>query len=115
MYDNPQITKARRKNFRLEIKEFFELSMLVEISEAIRLLPMYIKYLFILFKNSIFLYANSLKDINDNENISIKVSDKKEFVNKKESGKDNEKFYQWLAGIIDGDGCFYYQKKCTLV
>ena len=41
MYDNPQITKARSKNFQLGIKEFFELSMLVGISEAIRLLSTY--------------------------------------------------------------------------
>ena len=37
MYDNPQITKARSEIFKLGIKEFFELSMLVGISEAIRL------------------------------------------------------------------------------
>jgi len=35
MYNNPQITKARSENFQLGIKEFFELSMLVGISEAI--------------------------------------------------------------------------------
>lgn len=92
----------------------------VGISEAIRLLPtfsIYIKYLFILFKNSLFTFFNtpdifqerlrsSLKDINDSENISIKVNDKKE------SGKDNEeRFCEWLAGIIDGDGCFLLSKK----
>ena len=37
MYDNPQVTKAQSENFKLEIKEFFKLSMLVGISEAIRL------------------------------------------------------------------------------
>lgn len=84
--------------------------MLVGISEAIRLLPIYIKYLFILLKNSFytFLYtkSSSLKDINDNNNMSIKVNDKKK------SGKDNEeRFYEWLAGIIDGDGCFLLSKK----
>lgn len=81
---------------------------LVGISEAIRLLPIYINYLFILLKNSFFtfLYTNSLKDINDNNNISIKVNDKKKSV------KDNEeRFYEWLAGIIDGDGCFLLSKK----
>jgi hypothetical protein len=67
--------------------------MLVGISEAIRLLPIYIKYLFILLKNSFytFLYtkSSSLKDINDNNNMSIKVNDKKK------SGKDNEeRFYE---------------------
>jgi hypothetical protein len=104
MYDNPQITKARSVNFKLGIKEFSaELGMWVGISEAIRLFPICINYLFILLKNSFFtfLYTNSLKDINDNNNISLKVNDKKG------SGKDNEdRFYEWLAGIIDGDGCF---------
>jgi hypothetical protein len=35
MYDNPQITKAQSKHFKLGIIDFFKLSMLVEISEAI--------------------------------------------------------------------------------
>jgi len=107
MYDNPQITKARSEIFKLEIKEFFELSMLVGISEAIRLLSIftiYINNLFILFKNSLFLYTSSLKDIGDKENRSVKVNDKKTY------GKD-ERFYEWLAGVIDGDGCFLLSKK----
>jgi hypothetical protein len=36
--NNPQITKARSENFKSEITNFFGLSMLVGISEAIRLL-----------------------------------------------------------------------------
>ena len=108
MYDNPQITKARSENFQLRIKEFFELSMLVGISEAIRLLStftIYIKDFFISFKNSLFLYTNSLKDICDKENISTKV------YYKKASGKHDERFFEWLAGVIDGDGCFSLSKK----
>ena len=38
IYDNPQITKARSGYFKLGIKELTSLSMLVGISEAIRLL-----------------------------------------------------------------------------
>jgi cbb3-type cytochrome oxidase subunit 3 len=65
--------------------------MLVGISEAIRLLSthlIYIKYLFILLKYS--LYTKSLKDIKDNKKMSIKINEDN---NKKESiysGKDNE-------------------------
>ena len=115
MYDNPQITKARSENFKLGIKEFSELGMWVGISEAIRLLSIYINYLFILLKNSFltFLYTkvNSLKD-NDNNNISSKVNDKKESSCGPAAGKDNEeRFYEWLAGIIDGDGYFFLSKK----
>lgn len=43
--NNPQITKARRIFFKSEIRNFFGLSMLVGISEAIRLLSTY----FVLF------------------------------------------------------------------
>ena len=43
----------------------------------------YIKDFFILFKNSLFLHTNSLKDICDKENRSTKVYDKKA------SGKDD--------------------------
>lgn len=35
---------------------------------------------------------------------------------KNNAGKENERFYEWLAGIIDGDGCFLVSKKgyCSL-
>lgn len=117
MYDNPQITKARSENFKLGIKEFSELSMLVGISEAIRLLStlsINILYLFYLLKYSLknfnFLYTKSLNDIDNNDEISINVNiDNKLSIY---TGKDNEeRFYEWLAGIIDGDGCFLLSKK----
>ena len=31
--------------------------------------------------------------------------------NKKGSSDINKRFKQWLAGLIDGDGCFTYSKK----
>jgi hypothetical protein len=43
--NNPQITKARRIFFKSEISNFFGLSMLVGISEAIRLLSTYFVFL----------------------------------------------------------------------
>jgi LAGLIDADG endonuclease/LAGLIDADG-like domain len=123
MYDNPQITKARSKNFQLGIKEFFELSMLVGISEAIRLLStftIYMKYFFMYFRDSC-LDTNSLKDTYDKENKSTKVYDKKstkvydkkstKVYDKNSSGKHDERFFEWLAGVIDGDGCFSLSKK----
>ena len=106
--DNPRITNARSVSYKLRITEFSSLSMLVGISEAIRLLStftIYIKDFFISFKNSLFLYTNSLKDICDKENISTKV------YYKKASGKHDERFFEWLAGVIDGDGCFSLSKK----
>ena len=54
IYDNPQITKARSENFKPGIKEFTRLSMLVGISEAIRLWPTLLytlNYLSMLIKN----------------------------------------------------------------
>jgi len=85
--------------------------MLVVISEAIRLLStftIYIKDFFIFFKNSL-LYTNSLKDICDpnlyGDNSYIKVNHKKVY------GNEDERFYEWLAGVIDGDGCFLLSKK----
>jgi len=99
----------------------------------------YIKYLFILFKNSLFTFlytrqnsslinglARASDDINDNDNISKEghpvpphlfyeeqpLNDKKEGAPRSSTGKDNEeRFYEWLAGVIDGDGCFLLSKK----
>ena len=36
---------------------------------------------------------------NNNYNINLLKKDK------------NERFYEWLAGVIDGDGCFLLTKK----
>lgn len=112
MYDNPQVTKAQSENFKLRITEFFKLSMWVGISEAIRLwsiMPlMGIVYLFkYSFQYFIFLCKESINDIinidevdtNNKDNISLPKKDK------------DERFYEWLAGFIDGDGCFLLSKK----
>lgn len=80
--NNPQITKAltylnkiyKSKSMTSVSKRS---SMLVGISEAIRLLS----------------------------------TDCKKFFNKKTGDKSKDKFNQWLAGLIDGDGCFQLSKK----
>lgn len=112
MYDNPQVTKAQSKNFKLKIIKFFKLSMWVGTSEAIRLwsiihliasvatvISSYVstKYLF-LCSNVI---NNDELNINKNSGLANKTPKK---------DKD-ERFYEWLAGIIDGDGCFLLSKK----
>lgn len=94
--DNPQITKARTILFKLGIKEFSKLSMLVGIPEAIRLLLTFILYFlfFICFiKNTIFLslFRSNYSTLSSKD--------------------EDEKFYEWLAGFIDGDGCFLLSKK----
>jgi hypothetical protein len=85
--------------------------MLVGISEAIRLLPTSSSkkmkdLIFVLFKYSIVLekpqeittlYSNNNNNNNNNNNYYDK-------------GEDS-KFNEWLAGIIDGDGCFLLSKK----
>lgn len=167
--DNPQITNARSENFKPDIKEFIGLSMLVGISEAIRLWStlLFTNYLSILTINFALLF-NSLKHYNtlylvnlriklnyvlfhvatlfENITLKIKESDnseinKEDYINdevdeydeedvnepksshnfvaslkKNNAGKENERFYEWLAGIIDGDGCFLVSKKgyCSL-
>jgi len=89
---NPQITNA---HIFYKIYKFFyhiikKLSMLVGISETIRLL---ICQNFLKFNNNLF---NSQSV---NQNIGIKLLG------------EEEKFNQWLAGLIDGDGCFQLSKK----
>jgi hypothetical protein len=69
--NNPPITKARSENYKPEIKEFFGLSMLVGISEAICLLPsskvmkdlifVILNYSIIL-ENSLFIITKNLKE-----------------------------------------------------
>lgn len=111
-YDNPQVTKAHSENFKLGIKEFFKLSMLVEISEAICLLStILINKSYLLkhfFQNIIFLCKESIKNVINNDKINTKINK----ININLPKKDNdERFFEWLAGFIDGDGCFLLSKK----
>jgi len=76
--------------------------MLVGISEAIRVLFFKI---YIYFKNKYFSSLNTNTNSNTNTNINNEKLINLEF---KDS---NIIFNQWLAGLIDGDGCFQLSKK----
>lgn len=100
--ENPQITKARSKNYKPEIIEFFRLSMLVGISEAIRLLSTLSSKMMndLIYNNKLKIKNPKISSQNILENNklkSVKVKDKN--------------FNEWLAGIIDGDGYFQLTKK----
>jgi hypothetical protein len=86
--------------------------MLVGISEAICLLSTFListPYLFIYsLQNLIFLCKGSTDDIINNNEINTQFN--LENINLPKKDKD-ERFYEWLAGFIDGDGCFLLTKK----
>jgi LAGLIDADG endonuclease len=111
---NPQITKARIKLlYKSNITLNSGLSMLVGISETIRLLFFNNFYLF-LFIHELFISNNKFK--NSNLLIFIRkfsstfslLSNKKPNIKK---FKEAKRFNQWLAGLIDGDGCFLLSKQ----
>ena len=152
---NPQITKARiiilnlYKLYKSNTTLSFGLSMLVGISEAIRLLFFnffFINFNFYLNFNLIGLflinlmrnnyYYNSIKkfkfsssnifQLNDKINYSTQSYSKIYLNSNTELKLDNtindnqplakqppfnKTFNQWLAGLIDGDGCFQLTKK----
>ena len=101
-FNNPQITNAQVKNLlKFKITNFFKWSMLVGISEAIRSLLIYLlKCTFVFNKNNVYL-INSIKcsSIIPLKFLESKFSD------------NTDSFNEWLAGIIDGDGCFLMSKK----
>ena len=122
--NNPQITKARSNIFKLRIKYFSKLSLWVGISEAIRLLPTFsiCHILKVLFQPK---REDLINLVSIDPNFIIKLKDDKEgevdgneekinyqnnnlFNTEKEKDK---KFNEWLAGFIDGDGCFLLSKK----
>lgn len=98
---NPQITKARiLYRFKSNITLNSGLSMLVGISEAICLLffsyPLFRKDKFVSLLN----------------NLSYGTQNYKNLTTKLVVPNDSNKiFNQWLAGLIDGDGCFQLSKK----
>lgn len=133
-YDNPQITKARGLALKLGIKEFSKLSMWVGISEAIRLLPTFSInqiYWLKLFKYSLsFLWLEYKNKSTDNyynlvssaicaeaspceglESEPLRLLAREGSERDKRHKENEERFYEWVAGIIDGDGCFLLSKK----
>ena len=103
--NNPQITKARSEKFKSERIHFFGLSMWVGISEAIRLLSTCL--LLIIGSPVLYTEYNMVDTINTNTSNSINGSPKST-----NGGYANNKgFNEWLAGLIDGDGCFQLSKK----
>ena len=137
LLNNPQITKARSKNFKLKTKNFvFKLSMLVGIPEAICLwskktiacrkfilfyLNIIIKKLEIMSSTKIFLIASS-KMFSNNETIQhcgglfLGNNLKKALPNHGCGNNKNKelvdiKFNEWLGGFIDGNGSFSLSKK----
>ena len=115
--DNPQITKARSENYKSGIIDFLGLSMWVGISEAICFLPTFlskkVKYLIV----AIYALQYSIRleygifFMKKNSTLTIDCSDNtfnKKNLPCKEKG---DKFNEWLAGVIDGDGCFQVSKK----
>lgn len=119
---NPQITKARIfKIYKSNITLNSGLSMLVGISEAICLLFLN----FSLFSN--IEYGSKNKDLrysHSPRSTIVSLGQKRYYSNfpskplylsmqdTKHKPNDNENnFNQWLAGLIDGDGCFQLSKK----
>ena len=60
------------------------------------------------FQNTIFLSKESIKDEINNDEVYTNINKDNKILPKKDS---DERFYEWLAGFIDGDGCFLLSKK----
>ena len=123
LINNPQITNSRVEFLpKFKIRYFFEFSMIVGISEAIRsLLTIYYnlisKSIFNLILNLKieFLFSDYLINNVWYKNVN-QFSIMNSVIDLTEIRKGNYKtpidpFSEWLAGIIDGDGCFLVSKK----
>ncbi len=132
LLNNPQITKARSKNFKLKIKNFFsELSMLVGISEAIRLwfikliacIGLIILYLNIILKKLKILelpvalpstVSANHSTIRNCGGLFLGIKNASTLPNY-DCAHNKElisfKFKEWLGGFIDGNGSFILSKK----
>ena len=94
---NPPITKAPNfLNLKSKIKESIRLSMWVVISEAICLLST---------------QKHDNLDSVDNSISSEIIEDTNIKYDNLKHSDNNKAFNEWLAGLIDGDGCFQLSKK----
>jgi len=84
-------------NFKFNIKYLIKLSMLVGISETIRSLSVN--------------YFTCLSSINTNINSSVAIGEENKNNDSNKFTIHSERFIEWLAGLIDGDGCFLLSKK----
>jgi len=106
--NNPQITKARIIFLsKFKIIYFFDLCMLVGISEAIRLLLAFLINIinFIILKSLTYLPNYIIISRIKYSGFSIEIS------SRSENNENSNSFNEWVAGIIDGDGCFLLSKK----
>jgi hypothetical protein len=121
-YYNPQITKARiiiimYNLYKSNITLNCGLSMLVGISEAICLLFFKLNLRTDLLKTIKLVYNNQIKlffnKFNRKPVIFIISRNYSNLSNKNVSNINDSDiiFNQWLAGLIDGDGCFQLSKK----
>lgn len=116
--DNPQIIKALSANLKPGIIYFSGLCRRVEISEAIRWFQQYlifknIKLVIFVFKYFITLNKTLTLLISQSASsrfLEYSAGDYKNSSFNSGKGKD-DKLHEWLAGIIDGDGCFLLSKK----
>jgi hypothetical protein len=91
--------------------------MLVGISETIRSLSVYNLYFIKFIKLNLFRLFSSINNNNNNNYIINNETNIKIFKNNliiKNSDPytiHSNKFFEWLGGLIDGDGCFLLSKK----
>lgn len=115
-YANPNLVKYYYKKYNQPITKIINL-LLVGISETIRTQKIYI-WLIINNSKLLNIFNNNINNINNNDinNEKYKIISKENNNENKNDNDDNKdkKFNEWLAGLIDGDGCFgVTQKKYT--
>ena len=98
---------------------FYILSIIID-NINLKNVRMFVKRIYVFYTNNppitkapslIYLNLKSLTSVSNGLSMLVGISEAIRLFSTSSKKNNDQKFYEWLAGVIDGDGCFQISKK----